>query len=172
MRLNHNIPVFIIASLLMFLSLNVKSQVDNTLWFVAPEVTNDHGDAEVVLRITAFDQDAEVTISMHSDPGFNPRTINVAANSQETFQFAGPDVVENRPADQVNNKGVLITSDVDISAYYEVTHGNNPDKFTLKGDNALGTNFLSNPKIRFRTILTVFRQENMSTLLPQKTEPK
>ncbi|MFW5754866.1 MAG: IgGFc-binding protein, partial [Marinilabiliaceae bacterium] len=133
--------VFGISILLFLLPSRTIAQIDNTFWFTAPEVTSDHGDADVVLRLTAFDNDAEVTIAMPANPGFDQQTIDVAANTQETFQFSGPDIVENKPAAQINDKGILITSDVDITAYYEVTHGNNPDKFTLKGDNALGTEF-------------------------------
>ncbi|MGM0375736.1 MAG: T9SS type B sorting domain-containing protein, partial [Bacteroidota bacterium] len=130
-----------ITILLFFMPLRANAQIDDTFWFTAPEVTSNHGDEEVVLRLTAFDNDAEVTIALPANTGFGEKTVNVAANTQETFQFSDADIVENKPAGQVNNKGILITSDVDISAYYEVTHGNNPDKFTLKGNNALGTEF-------------------------------
>jgi hypothetical protein len=41
----------------------------------------------------------------------------------------------------VNNKGYLITSDQDVSIYYDVADSYNPDKFILKGNSALGTKF-------------------------------
>jgi hypothetical protein len=42
------------------------------------------------------------------------------------------------------NKGLLIesTNGADISVYYEVANGNNPERFNLKGSNALGSGFL------------------------------
>ncbi|SFE00587.1 hypothetical protein SAMN05444380_10589 [Thermophagus xiamenensis] len=40
------------------------SQIDTIFWFVAPEVTHNHGDNPVSFRITALDQPANVTISM------------------------------------------------------------------------------------------------------------
>jgi gliding motility-associated-like protein len=127
--------------LLVFISRSSYAQIGTEFWFVAPEVTSEHGDENVVLRITAFDQEANVTISMPQNSSFNDQKITVPANSQEYYQFSDADVVENKPPNQVNDKGIFISSDVDISAYYEITNPYNPDKFTLKGENALGTEF-------------------------------
>ncbi|MGQ1889258.1 T9SS type B sorting domain-containing protein [Thermophagus sp. OGC60D27] len=122
-------------------SYNAISQVDTLFWFVAPEVTNNHGDNPVSFRITALDQPAKVTISMPAQ-GFS-ETISIPANTQHNYEgLSNLNLIENRPADQVLNKGILITSDVEITVYYDVAPGNNPDKFTLKGNNALGTEFL------------------------------
>ncbi|MDK2841068.1 MAG: hypothetical protein PWQ17_573 [Anaerophaga sp.] len=74
--------------------------------------------------------------------GFS-ETITIPANTQYNYEgLSNLDLIENRPADQVLNKGILITSDVDITVYYDVAPSNNPDKFTLKGRNGLGTEFL------------------------------
>ena len=51
------------------------------------------------------------------------------------------DLIENKPANSVNQKGIYIEASEDISVVYEVQASNNPDKFTLKGENALGTEF-------------------------------
>jgi hypothetical protein len=135
---------FIFSLLAFFIASNLNAQVGTEFWFVAPEVTSDHGDTPVTFRITSFDQPATVTFSMPAT-GFS-KTISVPANSQ--VKYEGPtdqtfiDLIENRPANSVLDKGILITSDQDISVYYDViTNNNNPDKFTLKGDNALGTEF-------------------------------
>ncbi len=114
------------------------SQVDTEFYFVGPEVTSDHGDSPVVFRITAFDNAATVTITQPA--GSYANTITVPANTQVKIEL-DKDLTENKPADQVNQKGYLITSDEDISVYYEVAHSNNPAKFTLKGKSALGTEF-------------------------------
>ena len=57
------------------------------------------------------------------------------------------DSLENKPANTINKKGVLITATSPITAYYEVTGLNyqggakNGDLFALKGTNALGLEF-------------------------------
>ncbi|MBR8538073.1 T9SS type B sorting domain-containing protein [Carboxylicivirga sediminis] len=125
---------------LFFLLNNAGAQVGKEFWFVAPDVTYEHGDEPIVFRITALNTDANVTVSMPADGGRVIQNIRVRANTQERIDL-DKDVVENHPSDRVNNKGILITSDADITAYYEVANGVNPDKFTLKGHNALGIEF-------------------------------
>ncbi|MEZ5172532.1 MAG: hypothetical protein R2850_03230 [Bacteroidia bacterium] len=41
----------------------------------------------------------------------------------------------------VLNYGILIQSNVPVTAYYEVNATNNPDIYALKGSNAKGTDF-------------------------------
>ncbi len=121
-----------------------NAQVGREFWFVAPEVTNAHGDSPVVFRITTFDVGTNVTISSPANSSFTTVNVYIGPNTQYTvndYNYA-QDVIENRPSNQVNNKGILITAhDADISVYYEVVNGSNPDKFTLKGSNALGNEF-------------------------------
>ncbi len=126
--------------ILFFFSLCAYSQVGREFWFVAPDVTVGHGDEPIVFRITALDVNANVTVSMPADGNRVIRTLAINAKTQERIDL-NKDIVENKPSNQVNNKGILITSDADISVYYEVANGVNPDKFTLKGHNALGTEF-------------------------------
>ncbi len=121
-----------------------NAQVGREFWFVAPEVTNAHGDSPVVFRITTYDVGTNVTISSPANTSFNTVNVYIGPNTQYTvndYNYA-QDVLDNRPSNQVNNKGILITAhDADISVYYEIVNGNNPDKFTLKGANGLGTEF-------------------------------
>ncbi len=132
--------------LLLFFTIveKVAGQVDKEFWFVAPEVSRHHGDLPVVFRLTTFDEKANITISIPANPSFTPIIAEIDPNTQWSYEITSRsllDLFENRPANQVNNKGVLIKSDVDISVYYEVASSVNPDKFTLKGRNALGTEF-------------------------------
>ncbi|WP_439184301.1 T9SS type B sorting domain-containing protein [Carboxylicivirga taeanensis] len=131
--------LFIFCTLL-FLCICAYSQVGREFWFVAPDVTYEHGDEPIVFRVTAIDTDANVTVSMPADGGRVIENIRISAQTQERIDLS-KDMVENRPSDRINNKGILITSDADISVYYEVANGVNPDKFTLKGSNGLGTEF-------------------------------
>jgi gliding motility-associated-like protein len=117
------------------------AQTDRTFWFVAPDVSVNR-DEPIILNLTALNNTATVTISMPANPSFSlsPKTYTIPANTMRRIQLSKADV-ENVTANQVNNKGLLITSDQDINAFYEVSNNLNPDKFTLKGGNALGTEF-------------------------------
>lgn len=125
----------------------VNAQVGKEFWFAAPDVTSSHGDAPVGFRITAGATAATVRISQPANASFNPFTFTVNAYQQVTRQTNvgtyTKDIVENSPINQVNNKGILVEviSGGDITCYYEVLRSNNPDIFTLKGENSLGREF-------------------------------
>ena len=138
----------------------LSAQVDRTFWFVAPEITEHHNHLPVVLRITAFNSPARVTISIPAR-NITLDTLDVAANTQVRYVFPELDDIENRPAGQVNQKGILITSDADISVYYEIDNERNPEKFSLKGANALGTEF-------FVPSQNVFGNRNLSAPFPRE----
>ncbi|MCU4176043.1 T9SS type A sorting domain-containing protein [Carboxylicivirga sp. N1Y90] len=140
MKLSH----VIILILTFTFNLLCNAQGHREFWFVAPEVSAGHGEAPVFFRITTFDEPTEVSISSPANPEFNTLTITIPANSQYTTPENAFDLdhLENRPSNTINNKGILISArDADISVYYEVASPVNPDKFTLKGKNALGTEF-------------------------------
>lgn len=119
------------------------AQTDTAFWFVAPEVTSTHGDRPIYLRFTALEQDAKVTVSIPANGSFFPQAIFVPANSSRSIDLTPYiEIIENKPADQVLNHGLLIQSSAFITAYYEVARPNNTDIFSLKGRNALGTDFL------------------------------
>ena len=50
-------------------------------------------------------------------------------------------IIENKPVNQILNYGIYISSTAPITAYYEEASTNNPDLISLKGKNALGTEF-------------------------------
>lgn len=131
----------------------VEAQVDDAFWFVAPEVTNSHGDDPVVLRFASFDEPAIITVTMPANPDNFPAQLLTLDGNEAISLDLTPwlELVENKPFDQVHNKGIRIESTANISAYYEVNPscGCNPDIFALKGANAEGTEFL----IPFQTFL-------------------
>ncbi|MDA0940821.1 MAG: gliding motility-associated C-terminal domain-containing protein [Bacteroidetes bacterium] len=123
-------------------SLGAWGQVDDEFWFVAPEVTSQHGDSPVLLRFATFDSPAEVVVDMPANPLYAPYTLSIPANSAVSIDLTDSlSWYENQPFDQVHDKGLHITSSANISAYYEVNRYNNPDIFALKGVNALGYSF-------------------------------
>jgi len=125
---------------------NLLAQVDTAFWFAAPEIINDnsspHTDRPIFLRMTAFSNSANVTVSQPANPSFTTVTIFIPANSSVSVDLTSQiDLVESKPANQILNSGLLISSTADISAYYEEASSSNPEMFVLKGKNALGTSF-------------------------------
>ena len=122
----------------------LTGQTNTDFWFAAPEVTAGHGDQPIYIRLTSFNQTANVTISepANTTTNFPVINVNIPANSTNTVDLTTrKEQVECKPANTVRNFGLHIHSDVPITAYYEEAHTNNPEIFTFKGNNALGTSF-------------------------------
>lgn len=117
-------------------------QLDTEFWFVAPEVWDGHGDDPILLRFSTLGEPAEVTVELPANPTFTVQTLNIAANGTQTLDLTpwlGD--IENKPFNTILDKGLRITSDAPVTAYYEINHPNNPDIFALKGASALGEIF-------------------------------
>ncbi len=122
----------------------VAGQTNLDFWFAAPEVTSDHGDQPIYLRLTSFNQSAFVTVSEPANTiaNFPPITVYVPANSTVSVDLSSLKAqVECTPPNTILNLGLHIHSTVPITAYYEASNNLNPEIFTLKGNNALGTSF-------------------------------
>ncbi len=122
-----------------------KSQTDTEFWFAAPEVSSAFNyDRPIFLRITAYSNPANVIISQPANPSFPVQTIAIPANLTQSLDLsAWIDLIECKPGNIIQNKGIKITSDNKIAVYYEVdANGPNPELFALKGRNALGNEFL------------------------------
>lgn len=129
---------------LVFLSpVLVSGQTNTDFWFAAPEVTSGHGDQPIYLRLTSFSQSAMVTVSEPSNTAnFPTQNLYIPSNSTITINLTSlKEQVECKPANTILNFGLHIHSTFPITAYYEETHINNPEIFTLKGNNAMGTSF-------------------------------
>ncbi|MCX6181665.1 MAG: gliding motility-associated C-terminal domain-containing protein [Bacteroidetes bacterium] len=139
--------------ILIFVSFTAAAQTDNEFWFVAPEVTNTHTDKPIFLRLSAENVAATVTISQPAtNIGFwgQPTIVKqIPANTSVSVDLTNWlwQIESGEPAANViENKGLLIQSTANITAYYEVlgtTNGvvKNSDIFVLKGRNALGKKF-------------------------------
>ncbi len=127
----------------ILLSGAVQAQSNTEFWFVAPEVTTGHGDRPIYLFLTSFGEAATVTITQPANTAaFPPIVINIPANGTWREDLTSRiDIIENKPANTVLPYGINITATKPITAYYEEAYTNNTDIFTLKGDNALGTDF-------------------------------
>lgn len=127
----------------------VVAQTDTRFWFVAPEVSKNGAqrfDEPIYFRLPNYGIATTVTISMPAEPAFVPIIQNIAPNGSATVDVSSwLETVENKPANTILNKGILITATNPVTVYYEVasTYCNcNPEIFALKGRNALGTNFV------------------------------
>ena len=136
----------LLCSLLLFVNAAVSlGQTDTLFWFVAPEVAQSHGDRPIVLRFATLNSAATITISQPANPAFPVQVINLGINAAQTLDLTPwVDITENKPPNMILPFGFKIVSTTPIMAYYEVTPtcNCNPDIFTLKGKNSLGTQFI------------------------------
>ncbi|MCC6182057.1 MAG: gliding motility-associated C-terminal domain-containing protein [Bacteroidia bacterium] len=137
----------IINSLLLLIFLvaskPVAAQIDTVFWFAAPWITVGHANrVPIVMRISTFNQ--PTTVRIQQPAGTYDTTFTIAANSLfSKFLSHIVNQVENSPADVVHNRGLKITSDFPITVVYEiVTSGNNPETYSLKGQNGMGYEFV------------------------------
>lgn len=145
------IPAKTLFSFLLLLQTIAGAQTDTEFWFVAPDITNGY-DSPVLMRISASDQPATITLSQPANPAFAPITAQVPANTTYSIELTPfLNQIENKPAGQVLNYGLYLKSDAPVTAYYEVNKDVNPDIFSLKGNNAKGTEFYTPFQTRYVT---------------------
>lgn len=135
-----------IILLLLICTSRVVAQVDTTFWFAAPYFNSIHGqDASYRLVVFSFDSAATVSVSMPANPSFVPVVTTIGANSFTEIILANNkadgDATITTPFNTITQRGLLITSTSKIECYYQID-GDNSEAFTLKGKNALGTDFL------------------------------
>ncbi len=137
------VSIIVVILVILFFPEKGISQKDTEFWFVAPFVNQGHGNSPVGFRLFTYNEAANITVSQPANPAFTPINLNIPPNSAHTLDLtAFLNTTMNSPENTVLNYGYQIVSDKDISAYYEVMRQNNPDIFTLKGRNALGTDFM------------------------------
>ncbi len=141
----------ILLLLLSFSSMGAMAQVDTEFWFGIPVVTTGHGwgDKAFYFRFANMDRENSFVIDMPANNDFVPIEVNNFA-PYEALTIDVTDIIQELwiedPWDGVNpntlyDRGIRITSQHDMTAYFEVGTRNNPDIFSLKGKNALGTDF-------------------------------
>ena len=141
--------IYIIISALL-LSMATFAQVDTEFWFAVPDITNgDYGaDNSIFLTVVSFDKETIVNISQPAEvegfPGIDT-TFTLPANSVRTLDFgkykSQLEVWADRSFPFGVPHGLHITADNKISAYY-ANKSNDSEIYTMKGKNALGTDFL------------------------------
>ncbi len=139
------IRFFILIGILTGLLQTARAQTDTEFWFAAPGINQWHSDRPVVIRMTSLNLPTVVTITQPANPAFPVQTVTLAPFTTESVNLTPYiDMVECDPVDTVLNSGIRIKATQAITAYYEVvSNGLNPEIFSLKGRNAVGTNFLT-----------------------------
>jgi len=132
--------------LLLFLTLilcyNTYSQIDQEFWFVAPDIDSGHGDNPIFMRISTMEDTSEIVLRMPANLGFTPITQKILPYTTYSINLTTwLNLIENTPPNQVLKRALLLTSNHSVTAYYECANESNPGIFSLKGKNALGTDF-------------------------------
>lgn len=126
-----------------------SAQVARQFWFAPPWMNSHHtGEAEFHLILSAYDNDAHVVVSQPADDGKVLCDTIVYAHSYCDIIIAPrsdhktyAETLIEVPYNVVSKRGMFISADHDIGAYYQITHANG-EAYTLKGNNALGTEFV------------------------------
>ena len=129
------------------------SQSDHEFWFAAPPVTHQfispgpvlyqNLNRPIRLYFTTAEGPATVTVDQPANPSFTPIIKIVNNDSARMVDLTSfIDLVETKPADSILNTGLHITSDKEITAFYEVQSPHNAETWPLFGKNALGYEFI------------------------------
>ena len=140
MKLLRNI---LTVTLLFIASSKSFGQIDSVFWFAAPWVTVGHANnVPVVLRISTFN--TPTTVRVWQPAGTYDSTFVVPANSLNSHDLSSIiNTLESKPANTALNYGLKIEADTLITVVYEVvTAVNNPETYSLKGQNGIGTEFV------------------------------
>ena len=119
--------------------LSTYAQTDTEFWFAVPENARDGNEK---FCISSYERPAMVTISMPADPTFQPLRVQLdafdyAERSVESLR----DRIQTTATGGVQQKGILIQSTQPVAVYYAMPN-NDSEVYTLKGRNALGTEFV------------------------------
>jgi gliding motility-associated-like protein len=121
----------------LFLSSVCNAQTDTVFWFALPP-TPDPG--RFVFH--TYDQPADITISQPGNPYMPVTSFTMVAHDHTIYTVSSTEYFNSvtDPYNTVLNRGYRITSTVPITCYYQITTAQR-ETFTLKGRNALGTDF-------------------------------
>lgn len=146
MKLNRK-RLFLLTSLFFIVSF-IHSQSDTIFWFVAPDIAQKHNNEIFEIPLTfniasSSNKQVNVKISQPASSTFSTIYKTIPANSSIEIDVSSyVDELENKPANTILNKGILIETSDFVSIYYSINLGNaDPESYSLKGRNALGTEF-------------------------------
>ncbi len=125
-----------------------NAQIDTVFWFAAPWVTPDH-DQNTPMQFHFSTFNNLTTIRLRQPAGTYDTTFTVAPNSLFSKDLSHiVNQVESKPADALLTSGFEITSDFNIAVVYDFISSpdngssNNPETYSLKGQNGVGYEFV------------------------------
>ena len=128
--------------MLFLLSLGAMAQIDTEFWFAAPDLDVNHAQEPVRFCVVSYDDAATVVFEQPANPDYEAQTFHLNANDFYVYDVSDiVYLVETQPYNTVLNYGFHIFSDTPVSIYYE-SDNNNSEIYSLKGRNALGTQFV------------------------------
>ena len=131
-----------LIALVFIMSSSVLAQVDTEFWFAAPDLEAQHAQQPIRFCISSFETAANVVFEQPANPNYNTKTFYLNANDFYVYDVSNIiGMVETQPYNTVLNTGFHITSSTPVEVYYE-SNNNNSEIYSLKGANALGTNFI------------------------------
>ena len=126
---------------IFFLSCTCMAQTDTVFWFAPPDLSAEFGETPIRLVFHTYDQPATVTVEQPANSSFSTATFVMPADGVQTFDLSAMvDDIETKPVNTVLNRGFYIHSTAPITCYYQSVSSNR-ETYTLKGGNALGTDF-------------------------------
>ena len=149
----------LILSALLLIAAGMYGQIDTVFWMAAPSLTTEHHINNIYLTLVAYDEAAEVEVTMPADNRvLMPRTtlaagrmyqLSLKNTTNENTALYNRDyaTLANRTIQQ---RGICITSTAKIMVYF-VTTNDNSEIYTLKGQHALGTDFIVPMQWRYRS---------------------
>lgn len=148
MRMKFLKYILVMFVFLMTFSKTTKAQIDTVFWFAAPWVTPDH-DQNIPMQFHFSTFNNTTTIRLRQPAGTYDTTFIVAANSLFSKDLSHiVNQVESKPADALLTSGFEITSDFPIICVYDFISSpdngssNNPETYSLKGQNGVGYEFV------------------------------
>ena len=122
--------------------LGCVAQTDTEFWFAAPDLEANHAQTPVRFCVVSYEAAATVVFEQPANAFYAPQTFQIGANDCHVYDVSDiVSMVETQPYNTVLNYGFHIYSDSPVSIYYE-SDNNNSEIYSLKGRNALGTNFV------------------------------
>lgn len=122
-------------------STSLYAQTDTEFWFVIPDI-QDQFDNTMRFVVSSSNQAATVTFSQPANPAFPTQTLTLSTNDVQVLPL-NVSPYQNAKTDIITDLGFLITSTAPVTVYFENANNLDPDIFTLKGRNALGTEFFA-----------------------------
>ena len=142
--LKHVLKSITILMVIICCSLSVFAQVDTAFWFAVPKLAHGHPGHPIKLCVSTLDSPATITVTKPAAGNAAIASFTVPANSSHSHTLVsdeagltGFECDYNSPV----NYGLYIHSTAKVNAYIAVQN-NNSEIYALKGNNALGTQFL------------------------------